>query len=161
MILISVLLYAVLSLCFPDSLVAHYGEIPLLALLLSQKNVTLARYGAFLSILNSSIDSHAFLGVSVLVRLLSIDISNLLLKNVYASLFVRASLATCFLSLLDWILSCLILPHLFPSLFYEIPVWDTKLVLFSLFLLFGLTCVTFLLYNIVMRNRMMKQRERV
>ena len=157
MIILSLLVYALLVLIFPDSLVTHYGDIPLLALLLSQKRITLARWGTFLCLLNTSLGLHAFLGVGMLVRLLSVDLCHLLLKNVYASLFLRASLATVLLVLLDWLFSCFLLPTLFPSFFYEIPLWDTKLVLFSTSLLLVLTCALFLISMMVKRGRLKKE----
>lgn len=93
----------------------------------------------------------------MLVRLLSVDLCHLLLKNVYASLFLRASLATVLLVLLDWLFSCFLLPTLFPSFFYEIPLWDTKLVLFSTSLLLVLTCALFLVSMMVKRGRLKKE----
>jgi hypothetical protein len=160
MIWLALILWLGLSLFSPDSLATYYGDIPLIAILLSQKKLSIARYAAFLSILNGSFDSHALLGVSVLIRLLSIDFCYFLLKNAYASLFIRASLATCLLVLFDWICSCFLLPNLFPSLFYETPLWDTKLVLFSLALVFGLTCSLFVIYHIALRYWKDKLRNR-
>ena len=159
MIVCGLILYLSLSLFWPDALVTQYCDIPLLAVLLSQKRISLARWGAFLSMLNSSCEIHAFIGISVLIRLLSVDLTHHLLKNVYASLFVRASLSTGLLVLLDWMLSCFLLPALFPSLFFEVPGWHTKLFLFSSALLLGLTCSLFLIMHIVNRVRRNKRHE--
>lgn len=157
MIFFSLIVWASLVLFFPDSMITYYGDIPLLAMLLSQRKISWARYAVFLSLIH--FDPRTAWGVSALIRLLSVDTCHFLLKNIYISSFIRASLASMLLAVLDWVFSCFLLPSILSHLFYEIPVWNTKLFLFSVSIACGLTMTIFFLAQIARRYKTMKGEE--
>lgn len=131
MIIISLCLWFFLPLLSPSSLLTNIADIPVLAILLCQKKWTWARYAALLSLWNTPLDFESCFFIMPLIRLLSVDLCQLLTKTVMLEPFACACISSSILTGVEQIMSCLLLPFILPETFLKSIEWNTKLFLFS------------------------------
>lgn len=127
MILFGFLFWFLIPLIAPTSLMASLADLPLLAILLADKRLALARYGAFLCFWNTPYDLHVPLFWVAALRLLAVETSNFFVRHMLTEQLPRSLLASVVLPTIISILSII----LFPA---SVQGWTWKLFLASIIL---------------------------
>ena len=110
MILFGLVFWFLTPLIAPTSLMASLADLPLLAILLADKRITLARYGAFLCFWNTPYDLHVPIFWVAALRLLAVETSNFIMRHMLTEQLPRSLLASLILPTSISILSILVIP---------------------------------------------------
>ena len=131
MVWVALLLWAGLPLFFPASLLTSLIDIPVVSLLLANKKIHLARFGAFLCLWNTPYDPTLSLFWIAFARLVTIELTYFLTKHMLSEMRPRALLASSLLPLISTLISLSLMPLLASNRLTLTAEWTWQLLLIT------------------------------